>query len=579
MTSNKHKKSTPQKSPQKSSPHKPHEQHKSHKSPQKKVAPLKTLPKPILPQKHAGVARPILPPTRRLLFLQNSNQSNKQPFSSPPPVKKDHLKTKKHTLSSPATKLSDDRPFKKQRLSSPSPAKRSKIVTTEQTKVERENMSTPSDDDEDEDENEDSTPSPPSRKGKANTNRGAPGSHKKTSLSVAIPPKAAVSVVIPAKQYPPSPFSTIQPNSMAINKIDISVLRLEKEELQKRLDASVQQVRDLKYDARNWEDRFKTAENANHVLRKNMNADARHHKEVTATAGSVLHECDTLNQNNAKLKQELLACKAKNKKDMDQQGETHKQNLELANKLNHKLKLSETDRRHLETKVALLEEDLRRWHRAEIENIKAPPSEKNRLALLGKQIAQLSENKEELSHQVTQLNKDKEELTHQITHLQHQLQHKEALTFQINQLHEDIQFKDDLASQATRTHALETEALVQQITHLKSRLQDQSLITQEIHNLREEILDKNEEIDILSEDQRKLVNEAAQGQHLNRQKDVGLEKMGLLVAGWTMKWRALGYGDAGEGADGDADGDGMGGKIKIPGVQGMAVCVNGVRMD
>ncbi|KAI9647001.1 hypothetical protein NHQ30_005002 [Ciborinia camelliae] len=553
MTSNKHKKSTPRKSPQKFSPHKHQKSHKSHKSPKEKVAASKPQ-SPIHPQKYARDLHPILP-TQRWLFPQSAKQNNElEPFSSPL-AKKDHQMSKKHSLSSPVTKYSDDRPPKKQCLTSPSHAKSSKVLPIEKNKANKQTrMSTLSDD-----EDEDDTPSPPSRKRKTNANGCATGSHKKIPLSVAAPPpNVGVSVVTPPKQHPFTSFSTIQPNSPAVTKVDIAVLRLEKEELQQRLDTSVQQA---KYDAKTWGAKFKANAADMAKVQRRLDTEIQRHREVATTAKTLIVECDILKETNARHERAILACKAECKEQKEANQRSQEQHRQQQLVLEKKIKLSQSEQLNLETKVALLKQELRHWERCEIDQTETQSGVRDRVTLLAKQVAQLSETKEELTNQVAQL---KEEL-----------QHKEQLDFQITQLQEDLQFKDELASQALRTHAFEKDALTQQITHLQSQLQSQTSLTeqvnrlnQEIHHCREELLDKQEEIDILTDDNAKATSslhvEIRKLQNFNKQKDMGLQKMGTLVASWAMKWHAAGYGNT-EG--------------KIPGVEGMGVSVNGARMD
>ncbi|TGO64781.1 hypothetical protein BOTNAR_0084g00120 [Botryotinia narcissicola] len=304
MTSNKNKRSTPHKSPHRSSPHKFQKPCKAHKSPKEKVAPAKPN-LPILPQNNSEIIPPILPPTRRILFPQSLKKSNsQQPFLSPHAVNIDHQKNKKRTLSSPAAKFSDDRPFKKPCLSSPSPAKRTNLLPVTPERVNGRERTIPSSGDEDENEIGENTPNPPSRKRKSIAMASAAGSHKKTP-----PLRTSVAVVIPTKQQPSSSFSIILPNSPAVPKVDIAVLRLEIEELQHRLDVSLQQAQkamnevkewenrckettdvqdnlnrllqqahELNLEAKNWEDKWKEAASEIDVLRKRLNSNTKTQK-------------------------------------------------------------------------------------------------------------------------------------------------------------------------------------------------------------------------------------------------------------------------------------------------------------
>ncbi|KAF7875309.1 hypothetical protein EAF04_002481 [Stromatinia cepivora] len=637
MTSNKHKRSTPHKSPQNSSTHKPHKPQRSHKSPQEKARPL--IPNssnspnpPILPPKYVRAARPILPPTRRVLFPQNSKQSNSQQlFSSPPPAKKDHSRTGKHALSPSATDASDHRPFKKQCLSSPPPAKSTKLVPTESSSVDRRaRMSTSNDDDEDEDEDEEGTLSPPSRKRKTNAIAGAAERHKKPALSVATPPKAAVSNATPPKHHP-SPFSTTQPNSKAVNMIDITVIRLEKEELQKRLDTSVQQAQQannevkkwetkckatidtqetlnrllhaemeekeklqrrldtftqqahgLKLEAKDWEDRWKETSEENNSLRKRLGSKTMEHDaaEANTEQWQLQHRIQT--DKNIKLQRELKQAKKRSEKDhiqdphqfankvvqLEQElSELKSQNTKIGHRKEHEEYLEATNKL-LARQVAQLKEDVQ--HKDELE----------------KQITQLQEElrntkekssekvvwqRDDRAKEVTQLKEvvqnTKNELAKNIARLKEEIKQNDTLIVQYTQLQEDLSFKTDLASQASRTHSHETSTLHQKITHLQSQLNNSN---QELRTLHEELLSKNEEIECLTSDHsieiQKLKEERHNLEVVNRYKDMGLEKMGLLVAGWTLKWQSIGAG-ARNGAEG-----------KIPGVEGLGVCVNGVRM-
>ncbi|KAJ8064211.1 hypothetical protein OCU04_006559 [Sclerotinia nivalis] len=621
MTSNKHKRSTPHKSPQKPSPHKSHKPQnpqKSHKTPQEKAKPLKpnssnSPNSPILPPKYARAARPILPPTRRVLFPQSSKQSNsQQPFPSPPPAKKDHSKTGKHALSSPATKPSDDRPLKKQCLSSPSPAKNTKLVPRESNKVDRQaGMSTSSDDDEDEDEG--GTPSPPSRKRKSDAIAGAAGRHKKPSLSIAAPPKAAN--VTPPKRCP-SPIPTIQPNSKAVNMIDITVLRLEKEELQKRLDTSVQQAQqamndvkkwetkykatidtqetvnrlldaemaekeklqsrigaftqqahESKLEAENWEDRWKATSEKNNSLRKRRDSKTREHDaaEANTEQWQLQHRIET--DKNAKLQRELKQAKKCSQKDHIQNPRQFankvvqlEQELSLLKSQNTKIGHRKEREEYLEATNKLLAKQITELQE-ELRNIKEKSSEKV--------VWQRDDRAKEVAQLKEVVQNTKNELAKKFARLKEEMKQNEALTVQTTQLQEDLSFKSTLASQTSRTHLHETSTLHQKITHLQSEL---TKTNQELHTLHKTLLSQTSELNILTSNHATQVKKLQEEKHnleiVNRYKDMGLEKMGLLVAGWTLKWQSIGAGNGiGNGAEG-----------KIPSVEGLGVCVNGVRM-
>ncbi|TGO32859.1 hypothetical protein BHYA_0283g00070 [Botrytis hyacinthi] len=487
MTSNKNKRSTPHKSPHKSSPHKFHKPGKPHKSPKEKVAPAKPS-LPILPQKNSEGVPPILPPTRRILFPQSLKKSNsQQPFLSPHAVKIDHQKTKKHTSSSPAAKFSVDRPFKKPCLSSPSPAKRTKLIPATPERVNGRERTIPSSDDEDENEIEigDNTPNPPSRKRKANVMADAAGSHKK-----APPPKTSVAVVIPSKQQPSSSFYTIHPNSPAVQKIDITVSRLEKEELQHRLDISSQQAQKAMNEAQEWENRCKETtdvqDNLNRLLRAEIEDKERLQKQLESF-----------------------------------REQTHGLNLEAKNW-----------------------ED--KWKEAASEI---------------------------------------DVFTTQIQTLQQEILQKEHLSSQVSQLTTSLEFTHDLLSQAERTHNFETTALNQQITHLKQKQkllissqekasEDLTALQKEYEKMREEIFDKDEEIRILNgefeEERKRMRREIERWEGEVRVKDGGLQRMGVLVAGWVLKWRSLG-----EGMGTEMEMEKGGG---VPAVEGVGICVDGVRL-
>ncbi|TGO10947.1 hypothetical protein BTUL_0121g00200 [Botrytis tulipae] len=482
MTSNKNKRSTPHKSPHKSSPHKHHKQGKAHKSPKENVAPAKPN-LPILPQKNSEIIPPILPPTRRILFSQSLKKSNsQQPFLSPHAIKIDHQKTKKHTLSSPAAKFTDDRPLNKPCLSSPSPAKRTKLLPVTPERVNGRERTIPSSDDEDENEIGESTPNPPSRKRKSNAMASAAGSHKKTP-----PPKTSVAVVIPTKQKPSSSFSTIHPNSPAVQKIDISVLRLEKEELQHRLDVSSQQAQKAMNEVQewenryrettdNWEDKWKEAASEIDVLRKRLDSKTKTQKGDEPTTDKWRLRYISKNEETIKLQRELKQIK------------------------------NAPEPLHLTEKIENLElelPNLKSQHHLPKTDQQNPPEE------------HLESPNPHLAEQITQLRPELQEkdllitnLTTQNQTLHQELSQKAHLSSQVTQLTSSLSFTHDLLSQAERTYHFESTALKQQITHLKKLLISQTKISEEFTTLqketqkmreemRGEILDRDEEIVIL----------------------------------------------------------------------------------
>ncbi|TGO58130.1 hypothetical protein BCON_0058g00120 [Botryotinia convoluta] len=625
MTSNKNKRSTPHKSPHKYSPHKSQKPGKAHKSPKEKVTPAKSsLPSlPILPQKNAEAVPPILPPTRRILFPQSLKKSNsQQPFSSPHAVKIDHQKTKKHTLSSPAAKYSDDRSFKKQCLSSPSPAKRTRLLPVTPERVTERERTIPSSDDEDENgnENEDNTPSPSSRKRKSNTMASAAGSHKKTP-----PPRTSVAVVIPPRQQPSSSFSTIHPNSPAAQNFDITVLRLEKEELQHRLDVSSQQaqkamndatkwenrckettdVQDnlnrllraeiedkerlqeqlesfreqahgLNLEAKNWEDKWKEVASENYALRKRFDSKMKTRKGDKLTTEQWRLRYISENEKTIKLQRELKQIKI-NPEPLHLTEKIKNLELELSNlkSKHHLTKTSEetpqeehleSTNTHLAKQISQLKQELQKRDLL-ITNLTQPPHDSPQ---------QLSQDETASnSLPITQIISN---LTTQIQTLKQEVLHKEHLSFRIAQLTESLDFKCDLISQADRTHAFEITALHQQIAQLKLLVASKNKVSDELADLRkewekmrEEILDKDEEIEILTreyeEERSRMRREVERLEGEGRVKDAGLQRMGVLVAGWVLKWRSLGE---------EEEGMGMGGGV--PGVEGVGICVDGVRM-
>lgn len=490
-------------------------------------------------------------------------------------------------------------------------------------------MST-STDDEDDDEG---TPSPPSRKRKANAIAGAVGNHKKTSLSVVIEPKQTT----PPKQHPCSSLPTTQSNLTAVDKINITVLQLEKEELQQRLNTSSQHAQKAINDAKAWEVKCKETVDAQESLNRLLQAEIKNNEKLVAGLNRELGMKDAVMKNAARSQEELrnsresstkAARKSTNRDQLEKQvtqlkeelqntkkeytekvawhrderlktvarlkegivrienlssknvtwrQEEAKRNDALTSQITHfeatnkllakqvaNLKGEVQETADLKTKVALLEKERRHRKLSETEYTRS---------LYTNSPANLKAKITSLEKQTIQLGEEKTKLISQITHLKQQLEHKEQLSFQVTQLQEDLEFKSDLVSQAHRTHSHEISTFNQQITHLQSQLATHSslvnqqsridTLNQQIHTLREEIRDKAEEVDILTSDHEKEIKawreEVRSLREANRHKDVGLENMGLLVAGWAMKWQSCGE--------------------KIPGVEGAAVRVNGVRMD
>ncbi|KAM0133896.1 hypothetical protein ACHAO1_006018 [Botrytis cinerea] len=602
MTSNKKKRSTPHKSPRK-----PHTASKTHKSPKEKVAParqsLSNLP--ILPQKNAEIAPPILPPTRRILFPQSLKKSNsQQPFPSPHAVKTEHPKTKKHTLPSPAAKFSDDRPLKKQCLSSPSPAKRTKLlpVTPERVNGREITISSSDEEDENEIEIEDDTPSPPSQKRKSNTMVDVAGSHKKTS-----PSKTSVAIVIPPKQQPSSSFSTLHPNSPAVQKIDITVLRLEKEELQQRLDASAQQAQKAANDIKKWEEKCKETTDIQDNLNRLLRAEIEDKERLQERLKSLQKQTHILNPSaknwekkwkkaydeNKSLRKRLDAkFKIKTRKkdeattDTEQWQHRYTSECEKTIKLHQELKQLKTNPEpeppHLTQKIAKLElelSNLKSEHRKPPKSKETPSEEEE-------------EEEEEEKHLESTPTPAPTHPANQITQLQETLQRKTQLITnlsQATQTHSTSRSSLHLQNASSPTHSQSTlrsapTKAPTQITKTRSELLDQneelnhqitSLKTQSpspspfqmLERLTADLLDKNEEISILHREF------AEQIRTLEREvmvKDAGLQKMGMLVAGWVLKWRSLG----GEGEGGG----GGGGEGKLPAVKGLGICVDGVRV-
>ncbi|TGO86051.1 hypothetical protein BPOR_0340g00110 [Botrytis porri] len=623
MTSNKNKRSTLDKSPHKSSPHKPHRPGKAHKSPKEKVAPANpNLPSlPIPPPKNSEVVPPILPPTRRILFPQSLEKSNsQQPFSSPHAVKIDPQKTKKHALSSPAAKFSDDRPFKKPCLSSPSPAKRTRLLPVTPERVNGRERTIPSSDDEDESKNEieDDTPSPQGRKRKSNAMTSAAGSHMKTP-----PPKTSVAVVIPSKQQPSSSFSTIHPSSPAVQKVNMTVLRLEKEVLQHRLDASAQQVQKAINEIKEWENRCKETTDVQDNLNKLLRAEIEDKERLQERLESFREQAHGHNLEakswEAKWKEvasenDLLRMrfdpKIKRRKEDEVTAEYWRlcyiSEIEKTVKLQRGLKqiIKNPEPVHLAQKIEELKlelSNLRSKHHL-TKTGKEKPQEENLESTtthLTNQISQLKEDllKKDLlittlkqsqspdSAQQTLPSSDEtvstptqtiSNLTTQIQALEQEILQKNHLSLQITQLTSSLDFTSDLLSQAERTHHFETTALKQQITHLSSLVSSQNGLSSELTDLKkacekmeEEILDKNEEIEILNrdfeEEKQRMKREIGRLEGEGRVKDEGLMRTGGLVSGWALKWRSLGEGE----------GEGKGGKGMW---LGLGICVDGVRL-
>ncbi|KAM0156558.1 hypothetical protein ACHAPG_005180 [Botrytis cinerea] len=608
MTSNKKKRSTPHKSPRK-----PHTASKTHKSPKEKVAPARQSlsSPPILPQKNAEIAPPILPPTRRIIFPQSLKKSNsQQPFPSPHAVKTEHPKTKKHTLSSPAAKFSDDRPLKKQCLSSPSPAKRTKLlpVTPERVNGREITISSSDEENENEIEIEDDTPIPPSQKRKSNTMVDVAGSHKKTS-----PSKTSVAIVIPPKQQPSSSFSTLHPNSPAVQKIDITVLRLEKEELQQRLDASAQQAQKAGNDIKKWEERCKGTTDIQDNLNRLLRAEIEDKERLQERLKSLQKQTHILNPSaknwekkwkkaydeNKSLRKRLDAkFKMKTRKedeattDTEQWQHRYTSECEKTIKLHQELKQLKTNPEpepsHLTQKIAKLE--------LELSNLKSEhhnPQKANETP--GEEEEEEEEEEEHLESTPTPTHP-----ANQITQLQETLQRKTQLITNLSQAtktHSPSRSSLHLQNASSPTHSQSTlksapTKAPTQITKTRSELLDQneeisilrteneelnhqitSLKTQSpspspsqmLERLTADLLDKNEEISILH---REFAEQIRTLEREVKVKDAGLQKMGMLVAGWVLKWRSLG---------GEGEGGG-GGEGKLPAVKGLGICIDGVRM-
>ncbi|KAM0137354.1 hypothetical protein ACHAP3_004161 [Botrytis cinerea] len=601
MTSNKKKRSTPHKSPRK-----PHTASKTHESPKEKVAParqsLSSLP--ILPQKNAEIAPPILPPTRRILFPQSLKKSNsQQPFPSPHAVKTEHPKTKKHTLSSPAAKFSDDRPLKKQCLSSPSPAKRTKLlpVTPERVNGREITISSSDEEDENEIEIEDDTPSPPSQKRKSNTMVDVAGSHKKTS-----PSKTSVAIVIPPKQQPSSSFSTLHPNSPAVQKIDITVLRLEKEELQQRLDASAQQAQKAANDIKKWEERCKETTDIQDNLNRLLRAEIEDKERLQERLKSLQKQTHILNlsaknwekkwkkayDENKSLRKRLDAkFKMKTRKedeattDTEQWQHRYTSECEKIIKLHQELKQLKTNPEpepsHLTQKIAKLElelSNLKSEHQKPPKSKETPSEEEEEEeeeeekhlestptpTHPANQITQLQETLQQKPQPIT--NPSQATPTHALSSSSLHLQNASSPTHSQSTL-KSAPTKAPTQITKTRSELLDqNEELNQQITSLKTQCPSPSPSpspSQMLERLTADLLDKNEEISILH---REFAEQIRTLEREVKVKDAGLQKMGMLVAGWVLKWRSLG-------GEGDEGGEG-----KLPAVKGLGICVDGARM-
>ncbi|KAF7926107.1 uncharacterized protein EAE97_010407 [Botrytis byssoidea] len=598
MTPNKNKRSTPHKSPHRSSPHKFQKPGKAHKSPKEKVAPAKPS-LPILPQKNSEVVPPILPPTRRILFPQSLKKSNsQQPFLSPHAVKIDHQKTKKHTLSSPAAKFTDDRPLKKPCLSSPSPAKRTKLLPVTPERVNGRERTLPSSDDEGENDIGENTPNPPSRKKKSNAMASAAGSHKKTPL-----PRTSVAVVIPTKQQPSSSFSTIHPNSPTVQKVDIAVLRLEKEELQHRLDVSSQQAQKAMNEVKEWENRCKETtdvqDNLNRLLRAEIE-DKERLQEHLESSREQAHELNLEAKNWEDKWKEAASEIDVLRKRLDSKTKTQKGDEPTTEKwrLRYISKNEETIQLQRELKhIRNAPEPLH--HTEKIKNLElelSNPESQHRLPKTDKQTPpeeHLESSNPHLAKQISQLKQELREKNLLITNLTTQTQslhqepsQKEHLSSQVSQLTSSLSFTHDLLSQAERTHQFESTALKQQIAHLKNLLVSQTKTSEEFTTLqkehqkmreemRGEILDRDEEIMILreefEEERKGMRREVERCVGEVRVRDKGLQRMGVLVAGWVLKWRSLG-------GEGERMGMGMEKGGGVPAVEGVGICVDGVRL-
>ncbi|APA08362.1 hypothetical protein sscle_03g031320 [Sclerotinia sclerotiorum 1980 UF-70] len=624
MTSNKHKRSTPRKSPQNPSPHKHHKPHKSHKNSQEKVKQLtpNSSNSPILPPKNAKAARQILPPTRRVLFPQNAKLENsQQSFSSPLPIKKDHLKTGKHDLSSPAVKLSDNRPFKKQCISSPSPAKNVKLMPRESNGVDwRAGMNISSDDDEDKDE--EGTPSPPSRRRKADITKGAWEGQKKPALAVLAPPKAAISYATPLKQHCSSIYAA-QPNSTAINKIDITVLRLEKGELQNHLDTSIQQTQQAMNDVKKWETKCKASIDAQETLNRLLNAEMKEKENLQSRISAFTQQAHelklaaetwekkwkvTTEENNSLRKQ--LASKTKEHStaelNTEQWQHQHRVEIDKNTKLQRELKLKHVRDRHekdhieeshqFANKIIQLEEEPSQLKSQNSKMSFKTEREEYLEAtnkLLAKQVAQLKEeiyvqHKSTLEKQDTELRGEVilqnsvEKSSESDIRRQDNNNSDAAEEIARVQVQESLPKPHDESSQTPQTHLEEisthhlTTRQTHQTTHQPHQTQPQKINHNQDHQNQNQISAHQKEISTHQKQITSLKQEIQKLEEINKYKDIGLEKMGLLVAGWALKWRGLG----GEGV-GKIDGEGREGNRvegKIPAVEGLGVCVNGVRM-
>ncbi|KAB8290025.1 hypothetical protein EYC80_010351 [Monilinia laxa] len=479
MTANKHKKSPPRKSAQHPSPHKSQKPRKSHKSPRENVTHSKAS-NPIFNQNSAGVTRPILPPTRRLLFPQCSNSSSsmeipvslrgikidmvqeinhflrppkeeafnqnseQQSFSSPSSSKKDNQHMKKKTVSSQAAKLSDSRPSKRQCL--PSTTNKTESSTPAFPTVDKKPRMKIENDDDGYD-----TPSPHSRKRKASAHKRAFEGYNNAPLTMAVPPNVDVSVVIPTKQCPSSSFSSTLRNSAASSQANVAILRLEKEKLQRRLDASVQETQEAKQKVEEqkkateeWLKKYQAATSENLQ-------NQREFKERRQASNTLLtQERHQSHHHLAKLTQQISTLQAQNSASQKQNARSSSSHLKATNQL-------------LAKQIAQLQT--------------AGQSQTQQIALLKQQVAQAPD-----------------------PHSQASL-HTRELEQQLAQLTSDLDFKNELASQAVRTHALETSALDQQIAYLRAQLhgrevgaEEASRLVDEVRELRDRVLGKEEEV-------------------------------------------------------------------------------------
>ncbi|KAA8573299.1 hypothetical protein EYC84_003787 [Monilinia fructicola] len=404
MPSNKHKKSTPRKSAQHSSPHKSQKSRKPHRSPRDNFTQSKAS-NPIFDQKHAAAARPIPPPTRRLLFPQCSNSGKKnQPFSSP-------IKREKGLIQG-----DEQQPF-----SSPFSKKDNRHMNIHMV-VEKPRVKMETDEDHGYD-----TPSPHSRKRKASAHKHAPERCDSIPLTMAPPPSRDVSVVIPMKRRLSSSCSSTLPNPAAVSQVNVAVLRHEKEELQRRLDASAQEAREAKRQAEEsrktaeeWSIKYQAATSED-VRIQREHKEGRHQTQITL----LTEKCHQSNQQVAQLTQKISTLQA-------QQSASQK----LKSRSDH---LEATNR------------------------------------LLAKQIAQLQTAAQSHAQEISHLKQESAHPAPPNPALSASLRARESeLQQQVAQLTSDLDFQHELASQAARTHALETSALNQQIAHLRAQFEDRT---------------------------------------------------------------------------------------------------------